>query len=81
MIGNLERRAAMRELFPLFSSPRLVALFRAIGYLAITRPSAIGTLEVAVDRLSRSPQAAPRTPYATHVRISPWHPNRARRRG
>lgn len=55
-------RIAVEQLRPLLSSTRLVRLFLSIGMLAVTRPHAVRTIEIAVEALSR-----PRRPAAASL--------------
>jgi hypothetical protein len=50
------RRVHARALRPLLGSSRLTTLFLKIGLLAITRPAAVGILELAVDKLAQHHQ-------------------------
>lgn len=54
---SARRREAIRTLRPLLTSARLVRLFQTIGMLAVSRPSVIATIEVAVERMDRPRQA------------------------
>lgn len=60
--------AAIESIRPCLSSPRLVRLFMAIGMLAVTRPSAIETIEIVVERMARARPLKAAAPIVTSQR-------------
>lgn len=47
-----QRRSGIRILRPWLSSARMVSLFYRIGMLSITRPGAVATMELFVERMT-----------------------------
>ena len=57
--AEAQRRAGVRVLRPWLASARMVSLFYRIGLLSVTRPGAVATIELFVDRMAtRSAEAS-----------------------
>lgn len=50
--AEAQRRSGVRVLRPWLQSARMVSLFYRIGLLALTRPGAVATIEMFVQRMT-----------------------------